>query len=73
MCVCTHYKYSLHILKALAFGVTAVVVSLTYLRIIVIVAFLFSPWKGREPVSISYCTHTRTVYNTLTITALKKM
>lgn len=27
----------------------------TNFSIIVIVDFLFSPWKGREPVSISYC------------------
>ncbi len=62
---------------AMVYGKTAVVGGLTYLRIIVIVAFLFSPWKGREPVSISYCMHTRTVYATLQkvvtiyVTALK--
>jgi hypothetical protein len=25
-----------------------------YFRIIVMVAFLFSPWKGNDPVNISY-------------------
>jgi hypothetical protein len=27
---------------------------LSHFNIMVIVAFLFSPWKGRDPVSISY-------------------